>query len=255
MGRKMGAFLSMGAADGVLIRSGPLSVVQPARWSRWPRRLILLVYLGLALGLVLLWRDPAARHWLHPEGLSELGSRLRASPLGGLAVIGGYVLAVNLAVPVAVLVSVGSLVFGPWPGMAYAMGGMLSGALVGYGAGRLAGLALVDQASGGRLALLSQHLAQRGLWTVVLVRVLPVAPFLMVNVMTGALGVRLRDYLMGSFLGLLPATVLITLFLERLQAVWAAPGLGPWLLLGGVALAIAGSMWWFRRRVARLVAR
>lgn len=232
-----------------------MSVVQPARQPRWPRRLILVVYLGLALGLVLLWRDPVARHWLHPEGLSELGGRLLASPLGGVAVIGGYVLAVNLAVPVAVLVSVGSLVFGPWPGMAYAMGGMLSGALVGYGAGRLAGLAWVDQAAGGRLAHLSRHLAHRGLWTVVWVRVLPVAPFLMVNVAAGALGVRLRDYLLGSLVGLLPATILITLFLERLQAVWAAPGWGPWLLLGGVALIMAGSMWWFRRRMARLVVR
>jgi len=102
------------------------------QWGRW---LVLVVYLSALAGVALAWRDPVWHRWLEPQVLGQLGRELLASPLGPLAVIGGYVLAVVMAMPVLLLVSVGSLVFGPWPGMAYALIGMVAGSVVTYGLG------------------------------------------------------------------------------------------------------------------------
>jgi len=139
---------------------------------RW---LLLCVYVAILIGLAMAWRDPSMHHWVEPQSLSQLGRDLAASPMGLLAVLGGYVVAVMLGMPILVLTSVGALVFPPWPGMAYAMCGMLLGALVTYGIGRFTGAQTMDRWTKGRLSLLSEHLQSRGLVTVIVVRVLPLA--------------------------------------------------------------------------------
>lgn len=215
---------------------------------RW---LVLAVYVSILIGLALLWRQPDMRHWLDPQLLSEQGRQLLATPLGPLAVLGGYVLAVLLGVPVLVLITVGALVFTPWPGMAYALCGMVLGATVTYGIGRYTGAHTMDRWSKGRLALLSRHLQRRGLLTMMVVRVMPVAPFIMVNMVAGALRVRLRDYVLGTFFGLLPGTVMISLFMDRLAEAWRAPGTSSYVALAACVVLLGVVFWWVRKRLLR----
>lgn len=231
-----------------------MRVANPVSLRRWARGLVAVLYLLVLVGLVVIWRDPVWRHWLAPQSLSEMGRTLLTTPLGPVAVLCGYVLAVIMAVPVIVLITVGSLVFGPWPGMAYAMAGMVLGAVVTYGAGRLAGgawLGKPHELAPSRLALLATQLQRRGMWAVALVRLFPVAPFLVVNLMAGAVGIRLRDFALGTFLGLLPGTVLISLFLDRLRAAWASPGPLTYTALAAAVLGLLGLAWWFKRRLLR----
>ncbi|MFN3885891.1 MAG: TVP38/TMEM64 family protein [Aquabacterium sp.] len=224
---------------------------RPPALLRAGRLLLMAAYVGAGCALLWLWRQPWAQALLSLDALSAAGQGLLQTPLGPLAVLGGYVVAVFLAVPVAVLVTVGVLVFGPLPGAIYAMAGMLSGATLAWGVGRLTGPALLRPGAGGRLAVLQAQLQRRGLWAVVAVRVLPVAPFLLVNVTAGALGVRLRDYVLGSFLGLLPGTVGLGLFMDRLVAVWRAPGPAAWASLAGIGVGVAALLWWTHRRLGR----
>jgi uncharacterized membrane protein YdjX (TVP38/TMEM64 family) len=223
-------------------------VAARGQWWRW---VMLVVYLLGLLALALVWRQPGMRHWLDPKELGEMGRQLLATPLGPLAVMGGYVLAVMLGMPVLVLITVGALIFSPWPGMAYALCGMVLGAVVTYGFGRYTGAQTMDRWTQGRLALLSAHLKKRGLATVIVVRVMPVAPFIMVNMVAGALRVRLRDYVLGTALGLLPGTVFISLFMGRLSAAWAEPGAGAYAALAGVVVLMATGLWLVRRVLRR----
>jgi uncharacterized membrane protein YdjX (TVP38/TMEM64 family) len=218
------------------------------QWGRW---LVLAVYLSALAGVALAWRDPVWHRWLEPQVLGQLGRELLASPLGPLAVIGGYVLAVVMAMPVLLLVSVGSLVFGPWPGMAYALIGMVAGSVVTYGFGWFTGAQTMDRFTQGRLALLASHLQNRGLLTVMVIRVMPVAPFIMVNLVAGALRVKLRDYVLGTALGLLPATVLISLFMTQLKDALENPGLGALLSVLVALLVVAVVFLLLRRKLRR----
>jgi len=218
-------------------------------WWRWA---LLSAYVLALVGLTVVARDPAWAHWFDPHWLSQQGHALLALPLGPLAVVAGYVLLVLMAVPVLALIVVGATVFGPWPGMAYSLVGMVTGATVAFAFGRFTGAQGMDRLTQGRLSLLSRHLHQRGLLTVALVRFMPVAPFMVVNLAAGALRVKPRDFVFGSALGLLPGTVLISLFTDRLLSAWQLPSMPLSVCLGLLAvvlLAVGG--WWWRRSQRR----
>jgi uncharacterized membrane protein YdjX (TVP38/TMEM64 family) len=207
---------------------------------RW---LVLGLYLVLIGAVTWAWRDPQWRAALEPHALAQWGRSLLSLPLGPVLILGGYVLAVLMAVPVAVLITVGALVFGPWPGMAYALSGMVSGAVVTYGMGRFVGAHAVDSwSTTGRMHALAQALKRRGLWAIVLIRIVPLAPFVVVNLAAGAIRVPLKHYVLGTFLGLAPGTVMISLFTDRLAQAWQAPSASTlgWLALTVALLVVSG---------------
>ena len=63
-------------------------------------------------------------------------------------------------------------------------------------------------ASDPRFAALDAAVGDHGLKLVILVRLSPLIPFNVLNYALGVTRVRLRDYALGSFLGMLPVTVL-----------------------------------------------
>lgn len=216
------------------------------RWP-WGRLALLLLYLTV-LGLVwMAWRDPTWRVLLSPVVLAQVGREVLAWPLGPVWVLLAYVVAVVLGMPVPALITLGVLIFGPWPGMAYALAGMVAGAVVTYGVGRLTGAQALDRLLKGRLQLMSTHLHRRGLWAVVLLRVLPGVPFIVVNLGAGALRVRWRDYVLGTVLGLLPSTVLISLFMRQVHQAVRTATPEAWLALWGGVLLVGGALWWLRQ--------
>lgn len=229
------------------MKSSPwVRVVQSGRW------LLMVMYLLVIVGLTLAWRDPVLRQYMEPAALARTGQSLLAMPLGPLMVLAGYVLAVVLAMPVAVLITVGALVFGPWPGIAYTLVGMVSGAIVTYGIGLYSGAQLVDRwSTQGRIHALALALKRRGLWAIIVIRAVPVAPFVVVNMTAGAFRVRFRDYVLGSFIGLAPGTIMISLFMDRLTAALAEPDATTYGLLAAVVMLFGGVLWWFKRLMAR----
>ena len=215
------------------------SATPTVRHLPWGRYAVLALYLAIIVVAVLAWRDPELRPYFEPPAMAALGRDLLALPLGPVMVLAGYVVAVLLAVPVGLLITVGALVFGPWPGMAYSLGGMVLGATVSYGIGRWSGAVLVDRwTSNSRLHAVAQALKRRGLWAVIAIRIVPLAPFIMVNIAAGAFRVRLRDFVLGTLIGLAPGTVLISLFLDRLTAAWASPDASAYAALGAVVVLL-----------------
>jgi uncharacterized membrane protein YdjX (TVP38/TMEM64 family) len=222
--------------------------VAPRRQAwRW---LVLGMYAAMLVSLAVVWREPSMHHWLDPQSLSAFGRHLLSSPLGPLAVLAGYVVAVVAGMPVLLLAAVGALIFPPWPGILWCLSGMVAGAVVTYGIGRYTSAATVDTWTSGRLAPLAQHLNHRGLLTMILVRVLPLAPFIVVNIAAGALRVRLRDYVLGSYIGLLPANLMFFLFMDVLSQAWRSPGLSSYLSLGALLAVVGLLFWWLRKKLS-----
>lgn len=120
------------------------------------------------------------------------------------AVAGGALLMAALVPRTAISIACGAL-FGPLGGFWCALAAALLGALVTYGAGRWAGRGFLAARAGGRLHRLDAWLSRRGLLAVVVVRLLPLAPYGLVGYAYGTTSVRHRHYLTGTLIGATPS--------------------------------------------------
>ncbi|MGG7056603.1 VTT domain-containing protein [Nitrosomonas sp. ANs5] len=139
-----------------------------------------------------------------------------SQPLSPFVTILGFALAGLLAVPVTLLVILVAVSFDFWPGAFYTMSGALLSTLMGYAAGYFLGRKTVTQLAGHRLNRLSKQLIKNGLMAVIRVRLVPVAPFAMINLVAGATHLHLKKFILGTLLGMLPGILTIFLFAKLL---------------------------------------
>jgi uncharacterized membrane protein YdjX (TVP38/TMEM64 family)/phosphatidylserine/phosphatidylglycerophosphate/cardiolipin synthase-like enzyme len=215
------------------------------------RRLVMLGGAAAALGLLAIaWRWTPLSQYLDPATLAAILQRLAEGPLTPVAVIGGYVVAGLLVVPVTLLIGATGFVFGPVLGGLYAITGSLASALVTYLIGRRLGRDTVRRLAGRRMNRLSRRIARRGVLAVTLLRLMPVAPFSLVNLIAGASHIRLRDFLLGSAIGMAPGILLTVVFVHHLAEAIRDPRPATVAVLALVVAALVGLSFAIRRVLA-----
>ncbi len=198
---------------------------------------LVLILLG-AVGLAL---------WLGTPDVEALRLRVDAARMWGPALF--FALYVGLALipcPKALLTAAGGALFGLWAGAGLALAAALVGAVLSFGLGRVLGREAVDRLIRGRVARVDALLADHGLSAVLIVRLVPLVPFIAINYASGLSAVRFRHFVLGSAIGMVPGSLA--------YAALGAYGTNPWGLAAAgsalVALVVGGS-WWARRLEAR----
>ncbi|GEK71936.1 MULTISPECIES: TVP38/TMEM64 family protein [Halomonas] len=214
--------------------------------------LTLLVVLGL------LWQWLAMQDLLTVDSLMALAKgsvAWRDAPWAVLVVMAVYAGASLVMFPLSLLVALTGLLFGPWWGFGYALAGTLAASVLTWWVGRKLGRDALLRHGGQRLKGLSRYLSGRGIRTMTLVNLLPLAPFTLTNMMAGAFHLRFRDYMIGSTLGILPGLAGVTLLGSQLGELAAADSRKDVVMaLGGLVLGVAllyGLKRWAERRRRR----
>jgi uncharacterized membrane protein YdjX (TVP38/TMEM64 family) len=181
--------------------------------------------------------------WVNLASLIAFARHLEAMPFTPVAVVACYVIGGLLMVPVMLVIAVTGIVFGPLYGSLYAIAGSLLSAAVSYGLGWWLGRDTVRRLLGPRINGLSRRIARRGIPAVVIIRTLPIAPFIIVNLVAGASHIRFRDYMIGTFLGMLPGIAITVTFVHHLAETVRNPSMGTIsVLVALVALLIGFAM-------------
>jgi uncharacterized membrane protein YdjX (TVP38/TMEM64 family) len=137
--------------------------------------------------------------------------------------------------PLLLLIGATALVFSPATALAVSLIGSLANAMVLYFVGARLARRTMHAALGGSLERVRAALRHRGVLAIALLRSVPVAPFTIVNLTAGSIGVAPRDYLLGTALGLAPGLVLMTAFGTRLRSMGQEPTAANVAMLLGIA--------------------
>ncbi|MBB3139208.1 TVP38/TMEM64 family protein [Halomonas organivorans] len=219
---------------------------------------LLALTLTVLVALGLLWQWLAMQDLLTVDSLMTLahGSvAWRDAPWAVLVVMAVYAGASLVMFPLSLLVALTGLLFGPWWGFGYALAGTLAASVLTWWVGRQLGRDALLRYGGKRLKGLSRYLSGRGIRTMTLVNLLPLAPFTLTNMMAGAFHLRFRDYMIGSTLGIIPGLAGVTLLGSQLGQLAAAESRKEVIVaLGGLVLGaglLYGLKRWAERRQRR----
>ena len=176
----------------------------------------------------------------------------RMSWLGLVAALLAFPLSSLLFVPINLVIAGTGAIFGPLPGLPYALAGSLLAAAVDFAIGRSLGRDWVRQLATRRITAFNRRLNRHGLVAMTVLRLFPVAPFTLVNLIAGASEIRARDFMLGSLIGMSPGIILMTLFGDRLGAWLREPDAGNLAVVIAIAAAAVALTWalrrWSRRR-------
>jgi phospholipase D1/2 len=111
---------------------------------------------------------------------------------------------------------------------------------VSFHIGNWLGRDAVRKLAGARVNRLSERVAKRGIVAVVVLRLLPVAPFAIVNLVAGASHIRMRDFMIGTILGMGPGIFLTVAFAHQFVASLRHPTIGSFAVLIGIGAVLIG---------------
>jgi uncharacterized membrane protein YdjX (TVP38/TMEM64 family) len=234
--------------EGAKVLAPLLGVPAPRRTS-W----VWLKLCGMALAFVALaiaWQFPPLSHMADPETVGPMLRALAAEPWAPLLVLGVYVVGGLIAFPVLLLIAATAAAFGPLAGLAYAAAGSLASATVTYAVGVAIGRDALNGVVGPRLRRVQQRIVRGGVLTIAAIRLVPIAPFTVVNLVAGASGIRFGAYAAGTILGMAPGLIVMSALGHQIMRIITGPSgldfallaavLAVWLALaGGVQVAFA----------------
>ena len=208
------------------------------------RRLRRLVPFALLVAAGIAFLLSGGSHYLTFTALAEnrdwlSGLVQRCGPVVALVYIVLYAVLVALSVPGgAVLTIAGGFLFGTWAGALCAMLGATAGATGLFLAAR-AGLSGLAQRAGPMVGKLEAGFRADAFNYLLVLRLVPLFPFWLVNLVPALIGVKLRIYVLATFLGIMPGSFVYAGIGNGLGSVVEEPD--PHLLLRpSVFLPIAG---------------
>ena len=198
---------------------------------------------ALVLAVVLAWQFTPLAPLAHPDRVRAALQTFSEGPWGPVTVLGAFVGVSLLFFPITVLIAATAAAFGPLLGFAYAVAGSLTSALITFGIGALVGREALNNVLGPRLNRIRDKIRRRGLIAVALVRLVPVAPFGVINLVAGASQIRFFDYLIGTALGMLPGIIAMAAVGHQIARMIThpSPEAFAWLtlaVLGWIALSL-----------------
>lgn len=166
--------------------------------------LLALVLLGVIAGVYV---SPLRDH-LTIEGARSVVSSLRGVWFGPIVFILAYGLGVIVCAPALVFIACAGVIWGWKLGAPIALTGAMLGAMGSFHVARYLGGGLLSR-FGPKAAAVSHRLERASFRSLLLVRLVPLFPFFVVNYAAGVARVKWTDFLITTFLGIIPAHLIV----------------------------------------------
>ncbi len=203
--------------------------------ARRVRAVVVTLGLLVTVGLILFFGRTHAGQATEGEFESWL-ERFSGSPWGLPATIAVFTIASFVGAPQFVLIAACVVAFGPWAGFLYSWIGTVVSAAVNFWVGRLMGAKALERFGGDAINRVSGYVGQNAFIASFIIRNVPSAPFIVVNMAFGISRASFSAFLAGCALGVLPKTALVAIFGRSFLAMSHKGDWKSGLLIGAVGL-------------------
>lgn len=210
------------------------------------KRLIPLALIALAAGIGFYFRDLFSFQTLADNREALIAWRDGSYFLAAAVFMLAYIAVVAFSLPGALIMTLsGGFLFGLFPGALFVVAAASIGAIAIFlaaktGLGDTLHAKLHAASSGGMMGRLEKGLHENEISYLFLMRLVPAIPFFVANLAPAFLGVKLRNYALTTFFGIMPGSVVYTWVGSGLGEVFArgeTPNLGiffEWQILGPI---------------------
>ena len=219
---------------------------------RWRAVLATALLLGATVALLMIGKSRLGLE--AEENLEAWLQGYAGSPWAFAATVVLFIAAAFIGAPQFILIAACVVAFGPSLGFFYSWAATVASAGVTYWLGRGPTARLLDRLSSRTVARLKRFIGRNAFYASFVIRNVPSAPFIVVNMAFGAARANFWTFLAGCALGVLPKTALVAFFGGAVFAAVSGDGVWHSLILAGAALLWLGLMLgvreWIRRRRA-----
>lgn len=215
---------------------------KPMTWKtlkRWLPLLLIVVLVALAWATGIVDRVNLETLKAERQNLLDLVAAYPVLSLIGFIVV--YVVAVSLSLPIATLLTLlGGFLFGRWVGtVAVVFAATLGATLLFLIARSALGATLRDRA-GPLYRKVSENMQNNAVGYMLFMRLVPLFPFFLVNIVPAFFNVRLLPYVVTTFVGIMPGTFVYANFGRELGTIDRVGDLAsPGVLLAFTLLGVA----------------
>jgi uncharacterized membrane protein YdjX (TVP38/TMEM64 family) len=173
------------------------------------RNLIRVAVLAILIGaFAAVWFSPL-RAQLTRDNIRLFVEHLRGLWYGPIAFIAAFALGCVFAIPASIFVVAAGFIWGWGFGTVYSIIGALLGAVASFYVGRFLGAGVLDRF--GKIGrLVAKQVDHAGFRSLLILRNIPGIPFAVLNYGAGVAGVRFRDFLPSTLIGVTPSMLVFT---------------------------------------------
>ena len=144
--------------------------------------------------------------YIQPSAIEGLFESIKGSWWAPLVFIAFYIILTALGMPMVVMTLIGGFTFGVVKGTIYVLIGANLGANLAFELARFLGRDFVSRYIKGPIDRIDQQLRNQGFLRILQFRLIPVIPFNLLNVAAGLSGIRKLHYVLGTLIGIVPAS-------------------------------------------------
>jgi uncharacterized membrane protein YdjX (TVP38/TMEM64 family) len=169
------------------------------------------------------------------EHLATWFADLRNGPWALPATVLIFVVTAYIAAPQFMLIAACVVAFGPWLGFWYSMAGTVVSGVTMFYTGRIAGAGFLRRYGGSTVNRMSRFIGRNDFLASLIVRNVPTAPAIVVNMAFGVSHANFWRYMAGLTIGSIPKTAIVALLGQSMKSAMG----GAMLIAGGVVVAVA----------------
>ena len=204
-----------------------------------------------AAALAAVWRWTPLAEIVTAERIIGWTRTVRETWWAPIVLVLAYTPAAFVLLPRPLLTLVSVMTFGVLWGLVYATSGVLIAAVVTYYAGRLLPKKTLQRLAGDALEPAGKLLREHGVVAVFGANMVPTPPFVVQNMIAGAVRIPLWKFLLGTSLSLLPGMLAWTVFGDQINAALEDTSKISWWLVGAALLLLTAFTFLARRFLAK----